>query len=74
MSKFIENEIDGYDLTQNSNSVVTYIIDGIEYSEKEYADLIRTGYINKPPRGYSSEEIRRMSDDNILDMDYFLNE
>ena len=27
-----------------------------------------------PPEGMTSEDIRRMSEDGLLDMDYFLNE
>ena len=27
-----------------------------------------------PPEGFSSKEISKMSDEDILDMDYFLNE
>lgn len=30
--------------------------------------------INNPPEGMTSEDIRSMSDDDLLDMDYFLNE
>ena len=37
-------------------------------------DELRKYYIENPPEGYSSEEISRMTDDDILDMDYFLNE
>ena len=31
-------------------------------------------YIDNPPEGMSSGDIRRMSEDDLLDMDYFLNE
>ncbi len=37
-------------------------------------DDLRKKYVDNPPEGYSSEEIARMSDEDILDMDYFLNE
>ena len=30
--------------------------------------------MDNPPEGMTSEDIRRMSADDILDMDYFLNE
>ena len=30
--------------------------------------------MDNPPEGLSSEDIRNMSDDELLDMDYFLNE
>lgn len=35
---------------------------------------LRKKYINNPPEGMTSEDIRRMSEDELLDMDYFLNE
>ena len=31
-------------------------------------------YMDDPPEGMSSEDIRRRSEDDLLDMDYFLNE
>ena len=31
-------------------------------------------YIENPPEGMTSKDIRRMSEDELLDMDYFLNE
>ena len=30
--------------------------------------------MDDPPEGMTSEDIRRMSEDDLLDMDYFLNE
>ena len=35
---------------------------------------LRKKYIENPPEGMSSEDIRQMSGDALLDMDYFLNE
>ena len=35
---------------------------------------LRLKYMNNPPEGLSSDDIRRMSEDDLLDMDYFLNE
>jgi len=37
-------------------------------------EYLRKKYMDNPPEGYSSDEIYRMSDEDILDMDYFLNE
>ena len=37
-------------------------------------EKLRKKYMNNPPEGLSSEDIRNMSDDELLDMDYFLNE
>ncbi|WP_308609445.1 hypothetical protein [uncultured Eubacterium sp.] len=34
---------------------------------------LRRKYIENPPEGMTSEDIRRMSEDELLDMDYFLN-
>lgn len=31
-------------------------------------------YMDNPPEGMTSEDIRYMSEDELLDMDYFLNE
>ena len=37
-------------------------------------EKLRKKYMDNPPEGMTSENIRRMSEDDILDMDYFLNE
>jgi len=37
-------------------------------------EKLRQKYIDNPPEGMTSEDIRRMSEDDLLDMDYFLNE
>ena len=34
----------------------------------------RNKYIENPPEGMTPEDIRHMSEDDLLDMDYFLNE
>lgn len=41
---------------------------------KPNIEKLRTKYINNPPEGMTSKDIRRMSEDELLDMDYFLNE
>ena len=33
---------------------------------------LRKKYMNNPPEGMTSEDIRRMSEEALLDMDYFL--
>lgn len=38
------------------------------------AEKLRIKYMADPPDGYSKSEIKAMSDDSILDMDYFLHE
>ena len=48
------------------------------YKEATYmnpnTEILRKKYMNNPPEGMTSEDIRRMSEDALLDMDYFLNE
>ena len=41
---------------------------------KSDIEELRKKYINNPPEGMTSEDIRSMSDDDLLDMDYLLNE
>lgn len=43
------------------------------YHEEEYQRVTRK-YLLNPPEGMTSEDIRHMSEDDLLDMDYFLNE
>ena len=35
---------------------------------------LREKYILNPPEGMTSEDIRHMSEEDLLDMDYFLND
>lgn len=37
-------------------------------------EKLRKKYIDNPPEGMTSGDIRRMSEEDLLDMDYFLNE
>ena len=37
-------------------------------------EKLRKKYMDHPPEGMTSADIRRMSEDALLDMDYFLNE
>ena len=37
-------------------------------------EALRKKYMDNPPEGMTSEDIRHMSEDDLLDMDYFLNE
>ena len=41
---------------------------------KPNIEELRKKYMDNPPEGLTSEDIRRMSEDDLLDMDYFLNE
>ena len=41
---------------------------------KTNIEELRKKYMDNPPEGMTSKDIRRMSDDDLLDMDYFLDE
>lgn len=41
---------------------------------KPNTEKLRKKYMDNPPEGMTSEDIRRMSEADLLDMDYFLNE
>ena len=45
-----------------------------QVTEAELARELREQYMKNPPEGITSDEIRDMSDDDLLDMDYFLHE
>lgn len=40
----------------------------------KHSDELRNKYIQNPPEGMTADEIRSMSENDLLDMDYFLNE
>ena len=40
---------------------------------KPDVEELRKKYLANPPEGMSSGDIRNMSEDDLLDMDYFLN-
>ena len=39
-----------------------------------HAEELRNEYIQNPPEGMTSEDVRHMSEDDLLDMHYFLTE
>lgn len=41
---------------------------------KPNAEELRKKYMTNPPEGMTSRDIRDMSEDDLLDMDYFLND
>ena len=41
---------------------------------KQRTEELKQKYILNPPEGMTADEIRTMSEDDLLDMDYFLNE
>ena len=41
---------------------------------KQNTENLRKKYMDNPPEGMTSGDIRRMSEEDLLDMDYFLNE
>ncbi len=40
----------------------------------KHTEELRKKYMENPPEGMTSEEVRSMSEEDLLDMDYFLNE
>lgn len=43
-------------------------------TEKELVEKLRKQYTENPPEGMTREDIIHMSDGDLLDMDYFLND
>ena len=41
---------------------------------KPNIEELRKKYMDHPPEGFTSEDIRNMSEDELLDMDYFFHE
>lgn len=41
---------------------------------KPNVEELRQKYMDHPPEGMTSKDIRHMSEDELLDMDYFLHE
>ena len=41
---------------------------------KPNIEKLRKKYMENPPEGLTSQDIRNMSEDALLDMDYFLND
>ena len=41
---------------------------------KPNIEELRKKYMDNPPEGMTARDIRNMSDSDLLDMDYFLNE
>lgn len=42
--------------------------------EKQRIEELRKQYIKNPPEGMDASDIQNMSDEDLLDMDYFLHE
>lgn len=40
----------------------------------KHSEELRKKYIKNPPEGMTTNDIKSMSEDNLLDMDYFLHE
>lgn len=43
-------------------------------TQKELVEILRKKYSLNPPDGMTRQDILHMSDSDLLDMDYFLNE
>lgn len=55
-------------------SFVLYSLQKEDIFMNPNTEKLRKKYMDNPPEGMTSEDIRRMSEDDLLDMDYFLNE
>ena len=53
---------------------VLYFLTKEDAPMKRNTEKLRKKYMDNPPEGMTSGDIRRMSEDDLLDMDYFLNE
>ena len=42
--------------------------------DKQYAAELRKKCMLNPPEGMTADDVKRMSDNDLLDMDYFLND
>ena len=42
--------------------------------DKDLVQKIRQKYLDNPPDGMTKKHVQNMSDNDLLDMDYFLNE
>ena len=42
--------------------------------DKQHLLELRQKYLNDPPEGMTKRDIKHMSDNDLLDMDYFLHE
>ncbi|MFY9597190.1 MAG: hypothetical protein WAP53_02195 [Dysgonamonadaceae bacterium] len=44
------------------------------YTMINRTEELRNKYIQNPPEGMTADDVRNMSDNDLLDMDYFLHE
>ena len=62
------------DYYEENTSDYDRMIQTEENTMSKRSDEIRDKYIKNPPEGMTADDIRHMSEDDLLDMDYFLNE
>jgi len=55
-------------------SDVIITLKGVNSVMKPDIEELRRKYIENPPEGMTSKDIRYMSEDELLDMDYFIND
>lgn len=48
--------------------------EAVTINNHKLTEKLRKKYIVNPPEGMTPDDIRQMSDDDLLDMDYFLHE
>ena len=54
--------------------VLQEVADMKPIDEKALVEKLRQKYITDPPEGMTPDDIRQMSDSDLLDMDYFLSD
>lgn len=61
-----------YTFLSNYDTILKKLVENKAMSKR--SEEIRNKYIQNPPEGMTADDIRHMSEDDLLDMDYFLNE
>lgn len=57
-----------------NKKVYIIIFSEVDFINKQQIEGLRQKHINNPPKGMPKKDIRKMSYDDLLDMDYFINE
>jgi hypothetical protein len=60
-----------YTATSSCANIYPYLE---EHNMSKHSEQLRDKYIKNPPEGMTADDILHMSEDDLLDMDYFLNE
>lgn len=54
--------------------MILWIKTEVHIKMKNHTEELRKKYIQHPPEGMTADDVRTMSDEALLDMDYFLHE